>query len=387
MGGGVHYSEAEKALENFAGGTRIPAGVTQAGMGALLDSHPSCLGSVGTTGNLAANKIAKDADLVIVIGSRLSDFTTASKTQFQNPRVRFLSVNIDPFDAHKHGAFPLTGDARAVLEDLGRALKGYSVSASYRSGIAGARREWKTAYEKIVHPKNKTGKRLHQSETIRILNDHAGKNATIVHAAGGIPGDIHKLWKPKEMHDYHSEYGYSCMGYEIAGALGVKLACPDREVYAFLGDGSYLMLNHELVTSIQEGIKITVIMNDNHGYQCIYNLQKSCGGKSFCNEFRFRDHNRMRLEGKTLPVDFPANARSLGASVFYADSESGFIKALDKARREPGTCFIYVPLEPCPPLPGFSWWDVPVAAVSGRASVKKARARYLKSKEKQRFYY
>ncbi|MBU2574516.1 MAG: 3D-(3,5/4)-trihydroxycyclohexane-1,2-dione acylhydrolase (decyclizing) [Elusimicrobia bacterium] len=386
-GGGVHYSEAEKALENLAGGTRLPVGVTQAGKGALLDSHPCCLGAVGTTGSFAADKIAKDADLVIVIGSRLSDFTTASKTQFQNEKVRFIGLNVDPFDAHKHGAFPLVGDARAVLEDLGKALKGYRVSAAYQAEISAAARKWETLYGKIVRPKKKPGEKLRQSEVIRILNDYAGSNATVVHAAGGIPGDIHKLWKSKDARDYHSEYGYSCMGYEIAGALGVKLACPGREVYALLGDGSYLMLNQEIVTSVQEGLKITVVMADNHGYQCIHNLQKSCGGKSFCNEFRFRNGGTMRLEGETLPVDFLANAESLGAAGFYAATEKDLIQALDNARREKGTCFIYVPVKPHTPLPGFSWWDVPVAAVSQCPSVKKARARYLKIKEKQRFYY
>jgi len=385
-GGGVHYSEAGKALEKLAAETRIPVGVTQAGKGALLDRHPSCLGAVGTTGNLAADRIARDADLVLVVGSRLSDFTTASKTQFQNAAVRFVSVNINPYDAHKHGAFPLVGDARTVLEDLRKALPGYRVSASYQARISAARRKWETVYREIVRPKKKPGAKLLQSEVIRILNERLGKDATVVHAAGGIPGDIHKLWKSKDPRDYHSEYGYSCMGYEIAGALGVKLACPGREVYAFLGDGSYLMLNHELVTSIQEGLKITVVLNDNHGYQCIHNLQKSCGGTSFGNEFRFRDR-AMRLEGENLPIDFLANARSLGAKGFYADGEGALLEALNQARQETRTCFIYVPVEPHSPLPGFSWWDVPVSAVSGSPSVRKARTGYLRARKNQRFYY
>ncbi|MFH1618434.1 MAG: 3D-(3,5/4)-trihydroxycyclohexane-1,2-dione acylhydrolase (decyclizing) [bacterium] len=386
-GGGVHYSAAEKALEKLCGETLIPAGVTQAGKGSLLDSHPSCLGAVGTTGTLAADAIARNADLVIVSGSRLSDFTTASKTQFQNPGVRFVGININSFDAHKHGAIPLAGDARAVLEELKKALKGYRISAGYRKEISAAKRKWEKIYRDIVYPVKKPGEKLRQSEVIRILNGHIGKNATVVHAAGGIPGDMHKLWKSKDYHDYHSEYGYSCMGYEIAGALGVKKSRPEHEVYAFLGDGSYLMLNHEIVTSVQEGLKITVILNDNHGYQCIHNLQKSCGGGSFGNELRFRDVSGMRLEGENLPVDFIANARSLGASAFYADSEEALVSALDKARRETKTCLICIPVEPHDPLPGFSWWEVPVSAVSGSARVRKARAGYLRSKKKQRFYY
>lgn len=386
-GGGVNYSDANGILEGFVNDTRIPLGVTQAGKGALGDSHPFCLGAVGVTGNQAANRLARDADIVIVAGTRLSDFTTASKTQFQNPGVRFISINVNSFDAHKHGAFPLVGDARAILEDLRKALKGYRVSGSYQKAVSAARQAWERAYREIVHPKKDGDRKLCQGEVIRILNKFIEKDGTVVHAAGGIPGDIHKLWKSKDPRDYHSEYGYSCMGYEIAGALGVKMACPEREVYALLGDGSYLMLNHEIVTSVQEGLKITVVMSDNHGYQCIHNLQKYCGGKSFGNEFRFRKEKNMRLEGENLPIDFVNNARSLGAVTFCAQGEESLIEALRKARKETKTCFIYVPVEPYKPSPGYSWWDVPVSSVSGAPSVRKARKNYAKAREKQRFYY
>ena len=228
---------------------------------------------------------------------------------------------------------------------------------------------------------------LYQSQVIRVLNEFIDERSTVVHAAGGIPGDIHKLWRGKSATDYHSEYGYSCMGYEIAGALGVKMAAPKREVYAFLGDGSYLMLNHELVTAVQEGLKITVVLNDNSAFGCIHNLQRACGGRSFGNEFRRRSGPRDRLEGGLLPVDFPANARSLGARVFMAKDEASLRAALVAGRRAPETCLIYVPVTPDSVMQGFSWWDVPPAALSGVPSVRAARRAYDRAARRQHFYY
>jgi 3D-(3,5/4)-trihydroxycyclohexane-1,2-dione acylhydrolase (decyclizing) len=226
---------------------------------------------------------------------------------------------------------------------------------------------------------------LYQSEVIRILNEFTDARSTVVHAAGGIPGDIHKLWRGKSETDYHSEYGYSCMGYEIAGALGVKLADSRREVYAFVGDGSYLMLNQEIVTAVQERLKITVVLTDNHGFGCIQSLQRACGGRSFGNEFRMRRGDR--LEGKPIPVDYAANARSLGATAFAANGASEPRAALAGARRLAGTCLIYVPITTASVMRGFSWWDVPPAAVSNVPTVVAARAAYDKAKLKQRFYY
>ena len=271
---------------------------------------------------------------MLVLGSRLSDFTTASKTQFQHDRVRFVSVNVSAADAAKHGALPLVGDARAALADLSAALAGHRVAPDYDQAIAEARAEWAEARELILHPARRAGSLLHQAEVIRILNDACGPRSVIVHAAGGLPGDLHKLWRSRGDGDYHSEYGYSCMGYEIAGALGVKMARPDREVYAVLGDGSYLMLNHEIVTSLQEGRKITVVLLDNHGYQCIHNLQRSCGSGGFGNEFRQRDPGTGRLTGENVTVDFVANATSLGARAFAAGTEEELVRALDQARQE-----------------------------------------------------
>jgi 3D-(3,5/4)-trihydroxycyclohexane-1,2-dione acylhydrolase (decyclizing) len=384
-GGGVYYSEAEAALLALVERTHIPVAVTQAGKGSLPESHPYCMGAVGVTGTSAANRAAREADLVLVLGSRLSDFTTASKTQFQDPGVRFVSVNASAYDAHKHGALPLVGDARAALEDLMRALEGYRIPAVYDRGIAEARAEWEESWHLMVHPKRQGG-RLHQAEVVRILNDSLDERSTMVHAAGGLPGDVHKLWRTKAPGDYHSEYGYSCMGYEIAGALGVKMAHPEREVYAFMGDGSYLMLNHEIVTSVQERLKITIVLVDNQGYQCIHNLQRSLGSGGFGNEFRARDPASSRLEGDYVPVDYVANARSLGAVAFAAEDEAGLVKALAEARRETRTCLVYVPVERSTPLPGSSWWDVPVAEVSESTAVERARRDYVEALKKRRFH-
>jgi 3D-(3,5/4)-trihydroxycyclohexane-1,2-dione acylhydrolase (decyclizing) len=387
-GGGVHYSEATDALAAFAEAIGAPVAVTQAGTGALLESHALGLGALGVTGTLAANRIAASADVIIVVGTRLSDFTTASKTQFQDPGVRFVAINVNAGDAAKHGALALVGDARATLTALGRALRGWRANPAHGRSIRQAKEAWQRAWDIMTTPRKPAGDaRLRQSEVIRVLNECCDERSTVVHAAGGIPGDIHKLWRGKTATDYHSEYGYSCMGYEIAGALGVKLADPAREVYAFLGDGSYLMLNHEIVTAIQEGLKITVVLNDNQSFGCIHNLQRACGGRSFGNEFRHRSRRTGRLEGPALPVDFAANARSLGATVYTAVDAASLRRALTAARDQPNTCFIYVPISPDSNVRGYSWWDVPPAEVSGVAGVRDARARYDQAVKRRRFYY
>ncbi len=388
-GGGVHYSGAAAALQAFAEATGVPVAVTQAGKGALLETHPLGLGGVGVTGTLAANRLAESADVVLVVGTRLSDFTTASKTLFQNPKVRLIGLNICPADAVKLGALPLVGDARSTLDALRRLLGPRPLGGrGFAALIQSAQAAWKQALALMLHPpKGSPDGLLYQSQVLGILNDCLDANSTVVHAAGGIPGDIHRLWVGKSATDYHSEYGYSCMGYEIAGALGVKLAAPEREVYALLGDGSYLMLNHEIVTAVQEGLKITVVLNDNHGYGCIHNLQRACGGRSFGNEFRMRAGPSDRLVGKPVPVDFAMNARSLGAVVFTAKDEAGLRSALASARKERGTCLIYIPVTPFSVMKGFGWWEVPPAEVSTVPSVRKARANYEKAIKRQKFLY
>ena len=387
-GGGVHYSDACAALQKFAEATGIPVAVTQAGKGALLESHALGLGAVGVTGTLAANRVAVAADVVICVGTRLSDFTTASKTQFQHPDVRFVAINVHAADAAKHGAVPLVGDARATLAALGRALRGWRTPTAHARTVAKAKADWEKPWRAMTSPARRSPDgMLYQSEVIAVLNEFADEQSTVVHASGGIPGDIHKLWRGKSSTDYHSEYGYSCMGYEIAGALGVKLADPKREVYAFLGDGSYLMLHTEIVTAVQEGRKITMVLNDNHAFGCIHNLQRGQGGRSFGNEFRLRTRAAERLEGSFVEVDFAANARSLGATAFTARTKAELLAALGAAKAQRNTCLIYVPVTARSIMQGFSWWDVPPAALSGVPSVRAARAAYERAIRKQRFHY
>jgi 3D-(3,5/4)-trihydroxycyclohexane-1,2-dione acylhydrolase (decyclizing) len=384
-GGGVHYSDATDALAKFATATGIPVAVTQAGKGAVIDAHPSCLGALGVTGTAAANAIALEADLVLCIGTRLSDFTTASKTQFQNGRVRFIGLNVHAADARKHGAHPLVGDARAVLRQLAAALGGWRVSPAFRRGVQRARAAWDAARATLVAPKR--GVALTQAQVIDEVNRACGADGIMVHAAGGLPGDVHKLWRSHASDDYHSEYGYSCMGYEIAGAFGVKLAQPEREVIAFVGDGSYLMLHTEIVTAVQEGVKLTIVLVDNHGYGCIHGLQRGCGGNSFGNEFRLRTHKSARLEGEPVAVDFVKNAESLGATAVRAGSPAELRAALIAARQAPGVRVIYVEVPADVRLPGYSWWDVPVSGTSRVPGVRTARAAYDRAVKKQRFYY
>jgi len=383
-GGGVHYSDATAVLDKFTAATGLPVGVTQAGKGALLDAHSACLGAIGVTGTAAANHLAAHADLVIALGTRLSDFTTASKSLFQNSGVRFIGINIHAGDAHKHGALPMVGDARAILTQLTRALSDWRVPAGHRTAIARAREAW-TATRSTIIAADYGG--LTQAQVIDEVNQACGATGTVVHASGGIPGDIHKLWRSHAANDYHAEYGYSCMGYEIAGALGVKLAEPERDVYAFLGDGSYLMLHTEIVTAVQEGVKLIIVLNDNHGYGCIHNLQRGSGGKSFGNEFRSRLSKSGRLEGNALPVDFAMNAESLGARAFRAETTQELRTALAAAKKETRTVLIHVPVVADSKIPGYAWWDVPVSATSKVPGVRAARRAYDQTVKKQRFHY
>jgi 3D-(3,5/4)-trihydroxycyclohexane-1,2-dione acylhydrolase (decyclizing) len=384
-GGGVHYSDAVPALEAFAAATGIPVAVTQAGKGAILDAHRSCLGAIGVTGTAAANTVAREADLVLAIGTRLGDFTTASKSQFQHPRVRFVAINIHAADAHKHGAVPLIGDARAVLGQLTRALAGWRAPARHRAAVQRHRAAWDATRASLVKPKR--GVVMTQAQVIDELNRACGATGTVIHASGGIPGDIHKLWRSHAATDYHSEYGYSCMGYEIAGALGIKLAAPEREVYAFLGDGSYLMLHTEIVTAVQEGLALTIVLVDNHGFGCIQGLQRVSGGHSFGNEFRRRAGRSARLEGRLVDVDFARSAESLGATGIRAQTPAELRAALARAKKARGVVLISVTTPADVTLPNYSWWDVPVSATSRIPGVRRARAAYDRARRQQRFYY
>jgi 3D-(3,5/4)-trihydroxycyclohexane-1,2-dione acylhydrolase (decyclizing) len=387
-GGGVIYSEATAALSDFADTLGIPVCETQAGKGALPWSHPWNVGPVGSNGGLAANRLAAAADLVIAVGTRLSDFTTASRTAFQHPDVRFLGLNVSAMDAHKAGAFPLVCDAREGLVSLLGALRerDFRIDAAYGDQVERLKAEWNRAVDQLRAVE--TPASLTQANVIGIVNDASEPRDVIVCAAGGLPGDLLKLWRPVDPKSYHLEYGYSCMGYEIAGGLGAKMAAPSREVYVMVGDGSYLMLHTEIVTSIQEGYKLTIVVTDNGGFQCIRGLQMSAGSPAFGNELRYRDKTTNRLDGDFLPIDFAANAESLGAIGIRATSESELRAALDRARSEARTVVIHVPIQKDARVPGFeSWWDVPVAEVSAEAGVRAALAAYEDARARQRFLY
>ena len=387
-GGGVIYACASQALRDFVDRTGIPVAETQAGKGSLPYDHPSALGAIGATGTAAANRIARDADLVIGVGTRWSDFTTASKSVFANAQVRFVNVNVAEFDAAKHGALMVTADARATLEAVGDV--GYRVEAAYRDECAKLAREWDAEVTRLYS----LGKRPlpAQSEVIGAVNAFSSPTDVVVCAAGSMPGDLHKLWRTRDRKQYHVEYGYSCMGYEIAGALGVKLAAPDREVYALVGDGSYLMLNEAIVTSLQERAKLVVVLVDNHGFASIGGLSRSLGTDGFGTQFREREDGSRGLDGEKDPApylatDLAANAESLGAHVIRARGVAELREALAAAKKIDRTVVIHIEVDRYASVPSYeSWWDVPVAEVSEPASVREARKAYEKTKPKQRRY-
>ena len=387
-GGGVIYSCASDALRRFVDETGIPVAETQAGKGSLPYDHPSALGAIGATGTSAANRVAKDADLVIGIGTRWTDFTTASKTIFENPHVKFVNVNVAEVDVYKHGALAVTADARVALEAL--AGLGYRVDAGYRDTCARLAKEWDTEVTRLyalAHTPLPA-----QSEVIGALNEFTDATDVVVCAAGSMPGDLHKLWRTQDRKQYHVEYGYSCMGYEIAGALGVKLADPAREVYALVGDGSYLMLNEAIVTSLQERAKLVVVLVDNHGFASIGGLSRSLGTDGFGTQFRESKAGRRGLDTERdpapyLPVDLAANAESLGAHVIRAHGVSGFRDALAAAKKVERTVVIHIEVDRYVSVPSYeSWWEVPVSETSDAAGVRDARKSYDKAKQKQRRY-
>ena len=387
-GGGVIYSEATAALSDFADTLGIPVTETQAGKGALPWNHAWNAGPIGSNGGLAANRLAREADLVIAIGTRLSDFTSASHTQFQNPDVRFLSINVSARDAHKFGALPLLGDARATLDELREILvvRGYRTAATYGDRVESLKAEWDAAVDGIRAVKDADN--LTQANVIGMVNAASGPRDVVVCAAGGMPGDLLKLWRPVDPKGYHLEYGYSTMGYEIAGGLGVKMADPSREVYVMVGDGSYLMLHTEIVTSLEEERKLTIVVVDNGGFQCIRNLQISTGSPPYGNELRFRNPETGILDGPYIPIDFAANAASLGAVATRATSEAELREALQRAKRETRTVVIHVPVQKHANVPGFdSWWDVPVAEVSTVPTVRDAYETYEQKETLERFFY
>jgi 3D-(3,5/4)-trihydroxycyclohexane-1,2-dione acylhydrolase (decyclizing) len=383
-GGGTIYSDATAALRRLVERTGIPVAETQAGKGSISYDHPSSLGAVGVTGTFAANRVAREADLVIGVGTRWTDFTTASKTAFQYPDVRFVNLNILDFDAAKLAGLPLVGDARATLEALDERLSGYSVDPAYRRLAARLNREWDQEVERLYtlgHTPLPA-----QSEVIGAVNAVASPQDVVVCAAGSMPGELHKLWRTRDPKGYHVEYGYSCMGYEIAGALGVKMAAREREVYALVGDGSYMMLNSEIVTAIQEGIKLTIVAVDNHGFNSIGGLSRSLGTAGFGTQYRFRKYGSIGLDGEAspgpvLPIDLAANAASLGAHALRVRSVDDLLSALRDARKSERTVVIVIEVDRHTAVPDYdSWWDVPVSEVSSVEAVKEARRAYEKHK-------
>ncbi|NHI16276.1 3D-(3,5/4)-trihydroxycyclohexane-1,2-dione acylhydrolase (decyclizing) [Microbacterium excoecariae] len=392
-GGGVLYADAENELRALVEATGIPVGTSQAGGGVLDWEHPQNLGGVGATGTLAANRLAADADVVIGIGTRYSDFTTASRTAFQNPDVTFVNINVAPFDAHKHGTqVPVIADAREALVELADALAGVSVSAAYAETIAREKADWDRTVDEAFAP---SGLALPgQPEIIGAVQAASAPEDVVVQAAGSLPGDLHKLWRVRDPLGYHVEYAFSCMGYEIAGGLGAKRGAladgSDRDVIVMVGDGSYLMLNTELVTAVAEGIKLIVVLIQNHGYASIGHLSETVGSERFGTQYRAYDRDERNFQGEDiLPVDLAANARSYGIETVEIAPGPGAIDdlraAIGRAKASPESTVIHINSDPLIYAPdGAGWWDVPVAEVSTLEATRSARADYLEQRRAQR---
>jgi 3D-(3,5/4)-trihydroxycyclohexane-1,2-dione acylhydrolase (decyclizing) len=384
-GGGVLYSEASDALRGFAEASGIPVADTQAGKGALPWDHPCAVGGVGSTGTPVANALAREADVVIGVGTRYSDFTTASRTAFQNPDVRFVNLNVAGFDAAKQSAVSLVADARHGLEALTDALAGYHVDSEYTAAFTAHTVRWNAVVDKAFHLGHQP--LPSQTEIIGAVNEVAGPRDVLVQAAGSMPGDLQMLWRARDPKQYHVEYGYSCMGYEIAASVGIKMAAPDREVFTLVGDGSYLMMAQEIVTAVSEGIKLVIVLVQNHGFASIGALSESLGSQRFGTRYRYRNAVTGQLDGGVLPVDLAANAESLGADVLRTGTIDEFRTALEKAKSAERLTVVYVETDPLAPVPSSeSWWDVPVAETAALASTRTAREAYEQAKTIQRPY-
>jgi 3D-(3,5/4)-trihydroxycyclohexane-1,2-dione acylhydrolase (decyclizing) len=391
-GGGVIYAEATAALRAFVEATGIPVGETQAGRGALPSSHPSALGAVGATGTPAANRLARDADLVIGVGTRWSDFTTASQSAFQHPDVRFVNVNVASLDAAKQSGLALEADARLALDALRDALAGHRADPAWERRAAEEAAAWGQEVERLYTAGH--APLPSQAEVIGAVNAAAGERDVVVCAAGSMPGDLHKLWRTTDPDGkgYHVEYGYSCMGYEIPGAMGVKLAAPEREVFVMVGDGSYLMLPGELPTAVAEGIKLVVVLVQNHGYASIGALSRSLGGAGYGTHYRVARNGQLPVddgrEYDAVPVDLAANAESLGARVLRTRTIDEVRAALVEAKAHTGgPVVVHVETDRYAGVPSYeSWWDVPVAEVGGDDAVRAARAEYEAARRRQRTY-
>ncbi|AAY60452.1 3D-(3,5/4)-trihydroxycyclohexane-1,2-dione acylhydrolase (decyclizing) (plasmid) [Bacillus cereus] len=408
-GGGVRYAEAAEELKQFAEAFRIPFGETQAGKSAIESSHPYNLGGIGVTGNLAANTIAKEADLVIGIGTRFTDFTTASKQLFQNEEVEFVNINISEFHANKLDALKVIADAKEALLALINELQAIEYRSSYTVEIAAAKEFWETELARLHNIRftgqdfkpeveghfddnlneyvDALGTQLTQTAVIGEMNTLLDEDAIIVGAAGSLPGDLQRMWTSRKPNTYHMEYGYSCMGYEVAGALGAKLAEPSKEVYAMVGDGSYQMLHSELVTSLQENKKINVLLFDNSGFGCINNLQMGNGMGSFGTEFRYRNEETRKLNGAIMKIDFAASAAGYGVKTYRVTSVEQLQEALKDAKKQTVSTLIDIKVLPKTMTNGYeSWWHVGVAEVSNSQSVQAAYESKVSNLQKARSY-
>jgi 3D-(3,5/4)-trihydroxycyclohexane-1,2-dione acylhydrolase (decyclizing) len=384
-GGGTIYSDATAILKKIVNRTGIPVAETFAGKGSLNYDEPQNLGAVGVTGTPGAIELAKEADLVIGIGTRYSDFTTISKSAFQDPKVRFININITEFDSFKHGALPLVGDARAILEVMDKQLAAYRVSEDYRQKVEGFNKSWDVYVSEIYSEKNEVP--AFQGEVIGAVNSFSDANDIMICAAGSLPGDLHKLWRTRNPKGFHLEYGYSCMGYEIAGGLGAKMARPDSEVYVLVGDGSYLMMAQEIITSLQENQKLTIVLLNNNGYSSIGGLSASLGSEGFGTHYKYRNEETNQLDGEPLPTDFAANAASMGAYVIKTSNVSELNAALKEAKTVDRTTLIYIEVDRNKGVPGFAWWDVAVAEVSEKTAVDESYETYQKNKKTQKYYF
>src|SRR5690625_292376 len=384
-GGGVVYSEASAALTAFADATGIPVVDTQAGKGAIAWDHPSAAGGVGATGNAAANALAAAADVVIGVGTRYTDFTTASRTAFRHPQVRFVNLNVKAFDAAKHAGEMVVADAREGLTALTAALAGHRVPDEYAREVTERVADWQRVTEECYHRGH--GPLPAQTEIFGVLNELMGEEDVLVNASGSMPGDLQALWRTRSPVQYHLEYGYSCMGYEIPAALGVKLARPESEVVAVVGDGSFQMAPQEVATIVAEGVKVVLVLLQNHGWASVGARSESHGSQRFATEYRMRDPETGMLDGAPVPVDLAANLRSYGIEVLEPGSVAEFREAFGRALAATATTAVVIETDLTGPAPpASSWWDVPVAEVSRLESTRRARAEYEEARRAQRHH-
>ncbi|WP_017586148.1 3D-(3,5/4)-trihydroxycyclohexane-1,2-dione acylhydrolase (decyclizing) [Nocardiopsis ganjiahuensis] len=385
-GGGVVYSRATRELRAFAEATGIPVADTHAGKGALPWDHPQAVGGLGSTGARSANTLAREADAVIGVGTRYSDFTTASHTLFAHPGVRFVNVNVARTDAAKLSAVQVVADAREALTALRGALDGWRADPAHEHRSTGLARDWAAEVDR-AHRAGGSGGLAAQSAVIGALNDVLDDRDVVVNAAGSMPGDLQKLWRARDPKAYHVEYAYSCMGYEVAAGLGVRMAAPDREVFVLVGDGSYLMMAQEIATMVAEAVKVVVVLVQNHGFASIGALSESVGSQRFGTGYRYRDPATGFLDGDPLPVDLAANAASLGARVIRVQDPADLRKALQEARDADTTTLVHVETDPhAPGPPSSAWWDVPVSEVSELDTTRSARREYERQRREQRHH-